>query len=85
MVKKSVSSPTENKENTSPGSCRSPGNLDLDFPMLLSNVGEESREQHNMKERKRRYKHKGVLVLIVNSQQKGQISIFDIFHYLVEP
>jgi hypothetical protein len=39
---------------------RSPGNLDLDFPMLLSNVGEESREQHNMKERKRRYKHKGV-------------------------
>jgi hypothetical protein len=34
MVKKSVSSPTENKENTSPGSCRSPGNLDLDFPII---------------------------------------------------
>ena len=76
MVKKSVSSPTENKENTSPGSYRSHGNLDLDFPMLLSNIGEESREQHNMKERKRRYKHKGVkscIVLIVNSYKKNKI------------
>ncbi|VDI26512.1 Hypothetical predicted protein [Mytilus galloprovincialis] len=53
---KPVTDKTEEKENMSPDSSKSPGELDLDFPPMFINSGngEESREQHNLKERKRR-------------------------------
>ncbi|XP_052066077.1 uncharacterized protein LOC127705757 isoform X2 [Mytilus californianus] len=53
---KPVTEKTEEKENMSPDSSKSPGELDLDFPPMFINSGngEESREQHNLKERKRR-------------------------------
>ncbi|CAC5387781.1 unnamed protein product [Mytilus coruscus] len=52
---KPVTDKTEEKENMSPDSSKSPGELDLDFPPMFINSsnGEESREQHNLKERKR--------------------------------
>lgn len=49
----SKKSPGE-KENSSPDSSKSSRGLDLDFPMFMNSSGEESREQHNMKERRRR-------------------------------